>query len=133
MRCDNIGFTSNDALWRQIQSSGKSPYIQSFFLFESKIFDVAAKCDALVCSDDYNALIVVRLLMTAGFRVPEDIAVISFDNSVYCDMSPIPLTSLDGKHKEIGRKAAAKLLNMISGIPESSEMLSWELVKRESS
>ena len=71
-------------------------------------------------------------LLRAGRRIPEDIAVISFDRSAYSDMTPVPLTSLTHPKEEIGRVAARKLLRMIQGKKEHSELLPWTLEERAS-
>ena len=64
--------------------------------------------------------------------MPEDVAVVSFDNSYYSQISPIPITSL--RHREkMGRSAAEELIHILDGAPGRSRALDWELLQRNSS
>ena len=91
-----------------------------------------APCTAVVCYNDQIAAPLMASLLRAGRRVPEDIAVISFDRSVYSDLTPVPLTSLAHPKEEIGRVAARKLLHMLHGRREHPAVLPWTLEERQS-
>ena len=99
---------------------------------ERKILKMLADCTAVVCYNDQIAAPLIASLLRAGRRVPEDIAVISFDRSTYSDLTPVALTSLEHPKEEIGRVAAKKLLRMIKGYREKPEVLSWKLEERDS-
>jgi DNA-binding LacI/PurR family transcriptional regulator len=47
--------------------------------------------------------------------VPEDIALVSFDEPVSADLLDPPMTSLDRHDEELGRIAAAALLRALEG------------------
>ena len=49
-------------------------------------------CTAVVCYNDEIAFHLIRTLLRAGKRVPEDVAVVSFDNSYYSTF-PVSITS----------------------------------------
>lgn len=87
---------------------------------------------AVICHDDAIAHALILALLRAGLRVPEDVAVVSFDNSYYAAMEPIPLTSLACEKKSAGNCAAALLLDMLHGAPPRSLRLGWKLVQRAS-
>lgn len=89
-------------------------------------------CTAVVCYNDEVALQVINLMRTAHRRVPEDLAVVSFDNSYYSEVSPIGITSFTCHKEQIGILAAQKLLSLIDGNPQQSTLLPWTLVERES-
>ena len=89
-------------------------------------------CDALVCCNDEIAYHLIRHLLKAGVRVPEDIAVVSFDNSHYCLLSPVSITSLTHEKHQPGRAAAEALLNLINEKSARSARLSWTLRERAS-
>ena len=89
-------------------------------------------CDALVCSNDEIAYHLIRHLLKAGVRVPEDMAVVSFDNSHYCLLSPVSITSLTHEKHQPGRAAAEALLNLINEKSARSARLSWTLRERAS-
>lgn len=99
---------------------------------EQKILHMLDDCTAVVCYNDQIAAPLMASLLRAGRQIPEEIAIISFDRSAYSDLAAIPLTSLEHPKEEIGRVAAKKLLRMIRGRKERSEILPWRLEERAS-
>ena len=87
---------------------------------------------AVVCYNDEIANLLIRRLLENGIQVPKDVAVVSFDNSYYCQISPVPITSLAHKSNRPGRAAASLLMEIIHGAPPRSIALDWELTIRES-
>lgn len=100
--------------------------------FAGRVLDLAKDSDGMVCNNDYIARAVLKILMEAGKRVPQDIALVSFDNTYLCDYPPISLTSFYGNSFETGKLAALKLKNVLAGKQEESIKLPWVLVERES-
>lgn len=92
-------------------------------------------CDttAVVCYNDEIAFPLINTLLSLGIHVPQDIAVVSFDNSSYSDFCSVKITSLAHGSKHIGRIAAEKLVDMLNGKPTHSEVVKWVLVEKESS
>ncbi len=87
---------------------------------------------AVVCYNDEIAFLLIQELLAMGKKVPEDVAVVSFDNSYYSQISPIPITSL--RHREkMGRTAAEELIQILHGAAGQSRALEWELLERSSS
>jgi LacI family transcriptional regulator len=72
--------------------------------------------DAIVCGSDQIARGVIDALNDLGRRVPEDIAVIGFDNwaPIVTNSRP-PLSSIDMRLEDLGRLAARKLFDAIDG------------------
>lgn len=62
--------------------------------------------DGVFCHNDAIAIGAMRAALDAGFRVPEDIAVVGFDNVRYSRYLHIPLTSVDQRAAELGEVAA---------------------------
>lgn len=89
-------------------------------------------CSAVICQNDEIAYWLIKELHYAGIRVPEDISVVSFDNSYMSDLDSIRITTLSHKSHEMGFMAASTLLRMIQGEPVFSEELSWQLVLKGS-
>jgi GntR family transcriptional regulator of arabinose operon len=87
---------------------------------------------AVVCYNDEAAYRLVQFLLKSGRRVPEDVAVVSFDNSSLSDVSPVRITSLSYEDRNIGRISAAKLIKLINGKTVESEAVPWTLVEKES-
>ncbi|WP_186767127.1 LacI family DNA-binding transcriptional regulator [Devosia ginsengisoli] len=71
--------------------------------------------DAIFGWADYYALEVLSAVRTLGYRVPEDIGVIGYDNSEPCSFTQNNLTSIDQSGREIGRQAVRMLLERIGG------------------
>ena len=71
--------------------------------------------DALFGWADYYALEVLSAVRTLGYRVPEDIGVIGYDNSEPCAFTQNNLTSIDQSGREIGRQSVRLLLERIGG------------------
>jgi LacI family transcriptional regulator len=71
---------------------------------------------SLLAVNDLNALDVMRTCRDAGFRVPEEFAVMGIDDTtIVCDLAAIPLTSIDCNHERQGFEAAALLDRLMSG------------------
>ncbi|MGH3167868.1 MAG: LacI family DNA-binding transcriptional regulator [Trebonia sp.] len=91
--------------------------------------------DAIFCGSDQIARGVSDALRESGRRVPEDIALVGYDNwDVFATTSRPPLTTVDMRLKELGRVAARRLLDSIESSPSRGlELLPCHLVIRESS
>lgn len=88
--------------------------------------------DAIVCYNDDIALQLMAQLAKMEISIPDDLSIISFDNSVYASICHPTLSTLSHPKDAFGRIAAQKLLSMINGETEKSAILPWELVNRES-
>ena len=102
-------------------------------LFTEEHAKKIAECTAVVCYNDEIAFRLIPLLLASGIRVPQDVAVVSFDNSSLSDLSPVKITSLSYGGQNIGHVAAETLLNRIAGKPAQSTSLRWTLVEKDSS
>ena len=89
-------------------------------------------CTAVICYNDELAYALIRTLLAAGSRIPEDYAVVSFDNSHYCTLSPVPITSLAHERHQMGSTAARILLRLMRGNSENGVRLAWSLRERKS-
>lgn len=86
---------------------------------------------AVICQNDEIAYWLIRELDYAGIRVPEDISVVSFDNSYMSDLNAVHITTLSHE-RDLGTVAASALLQMIHGETVFSEELPWELIEKNS-
>ncbi len=95
----------------------------------------APELDAIFCGNDQIARGVADAAREAGRRVPEDIALVGFDNwEVMAAACRPPLTTVDMNLRELGRVAGEKLLDAIDGRPSTGlQLLPCSLVLRESS
>jgi len=74
--------------------------------------------DAVFCGNDQIARGVADAGREAGLRVPEDVALVGFDNwDVIAASCRPPLTTVDMNLRELGRTAGENLLAAIEGPP----------------
>lgn len=70
-------------------------------------------CEALVCYNDEAAVSLAELCIKRGIRIPEDLSLISIDNSELCSLSDVKLTSFEHPKEALGRLAAEHMVRMI--------------------
>lgn len=70
---------------------------------------------AVVGATDTLAMGILQAARARGVRVPDDLAVVSFDEPPYADLLEPPMTSLDRHDEEMGRRAADLLLGALEG------------------
>lgn len=66
---------------------------------------------ALICGNDRIAFGAHQALSAAGLRVPEDVSMVSFDDSELTSSLRPPLTSIATPHRELGRQAVHLLIS----------------------
>ena len=70
---------------------------------------------AIFCFTDNIAAGCVYALLKAGFRIPEDISVVGYNDDDFCKYHPIGLTTVAQPKYEMGKKAAELLLARCQG------------------
>lgn len=92
--------------------------------------------DGLFCLSDGLALGALRELAAAGIRVPDDVAVIGFDNIDESRFSVPSLTTVDAGRAEIARTAVDLLVEQITSkgppLPPRTVNAPFRIVARES-
>jgi DNA-binding LacI/PurR family transcriptional regulator len=68
----------------------------------------------IFCINDYIALGVMRHCLARGLQIPQDLAIIGFDNNPFSQMAPVPLTTISQSAETIGARAAEILLAQIN-------------------
>lgn len=90
--------------------------------------------DAVVAANDQMAIGVLRSFTAAGIRVPEQVAVVGFDDIYHGVGCEPPLTTVHQPMRLLGERACVRLLERIAapGLPHRVELLPTELVLRQS-
>lgn len=89
--------------------------------------------DAIFAGDDRSASGALLALQQAGKRVPEDVAIVGFDDASYARFLTPPLTTVHAPISDSGRKAAEQIIRVIQGkTPDMLTLLPTELVIRDS-
>ncbi len=69
--------------------------------------------DAIVCANNYIALGCVDAVKELGYRIPEDIGIIAFDDYPFSSMIEPPLTVVDINVRDLGLQAGKFLTQII--------------------
>ena len=89
--------------------------------------------DAVFAGDDDLAVSVISALRNAGLNVPEDVAVVGFDDQRYARLLIPPLTTVRAPTEEIGRVAGQQLIKVLRGqVPDCEIVLPTEIIIRQS-
>lgn len=93
----------------------------------------AARPDAVMCYDDKLALELMDALRRLGVRVPDDIGIVGFDGIPFARISNPRLTTVAVPSEEIGRSAAALLIQAVQeGALPDGIVMPVDFVVRES-
>lgn len=104
---------------------------------EAAMRQLLAACpdlDAVFAASDLMAFGALRTLREAGRRVPEDVAVVGFDDAPIARQSDPPLTTVFQPIEEMGRQMAQLLVSRIRGEQRATTtiLLDTELIERAS-
>jgi DNA-binding LacI/PurR family transcriptional regulator/anti-anti-sigma regulatory factor len=80
-------------------------------------------CTALAASTDTCAIAAMRVLQAAGRRVPEDLAIVGYDDIVEAQYTNPPLTTVRSQFDAIGRAAAKQLLAELQDGPAEPRLV----------
>ena len=79
---------------------------------------------AILVSDDILAVALEKVLIELGIRVPEQLSIISFNNSLFAQLTNPPLTSVDINSYQLGIEAASQIINHI----ENPNLLATKII-----
>lgn len=93
------------------------------------------KADGIFCANDTSAVSAIKTLKRKGIRIPEDIAVIGFNNDPVCEIVEPNLSTVDHPAFDMGKYAVLKVLDILNDHNEIAELppLSTKVVVRASS
>ncbi len=101
-----------------------------------KILNMDKLPDGIFASNDVSAVAIMCQLKKAGIRIPDEIAVVGFNNSPVSTVIDPNLSTVDYPGQEMGKVAASTLikkLNNIQDINSNNIVLRHKLIIRESS
>lgn len=85
--------------------------------------------DAFVCYNDQIAMSVCQELTGLGLKIPEDVSVTGYDNSLYA-RGDLTLTTIDHPQEKLGEMAAELLLEKIRHVPEEQSVVERMIAPR---
>ncbi|UFU05870.1 LacI family DNA-binding transcriptional regulator [Ruania halotolerans] len=90
---------------------------------------LASQTRAVLAHSDHHAIQIAEIAQLRGLRVPEDIAVISYDD-VLVAHAAVPLTAVTPPRVELGREALRMLMGRVDGTEEPSSPRHVQLLPR---
>ncbi len=99
-----------------------------------QLLKLTKKPTALFCADDYMAIGAMRRFKEVGLRIPEDIAVIGFDDIELAAYIKPALTTIRQPMTKMGETAARLLLDLVTNKIQTpvQRFMNVELIERES-
>jgi DNA-binding LacI/PurR family transcriptional regulator len=91
------------------------------------------KFDAALCSSDVMALSAIATINDSGMSVPDDIAIVGYDDIGLAQYSSPTLTTVRQNIRWAGRVLVESLLSILKGQAVADTTLSSELIVRQSS
>ena len=89
--------------------------------------------NAVFAGDDDLAVSVISALQSAGLKVPEDVAVVGFDDQHFAKLMVPALTTVHAPTEEVGRVAGQQMLKLLHGQEaDCMSVLPTEIVYRQS-
>ena len=87
----------------------------------TELLDRGVGFDGLFAASDLTALGAIRVLTERGRTVPEEVAVVGFDDVREASLATPPLTTVRQPIEELGTTMARTLLRRLGGTPEAGE------------
>lgn len=99
-----------------------------------RLLSLSERPTAVFTATDLIAIILINEARKVGLKIPEDISVIGFDNTIYAEIADPGLTTIAQPIKELANQSFHQLLQSIekSGVTGRRIMLSPELIERSS-
>lgn len=91
-----------------------------------KLLDEQPSLTAIFAANDTMALGTAGAARDRGFRIPEDLSLVGYDDSPLASANLLRLTTIDGRNEEVGLKAAKALLRRMK---DQTGQVRAELVK----
>ncbi len=134
-RVDGIksAMTAADLDCRQLELI-ETPYAieNAEFAFHA-LMSRAPKTTAVICGNDVLAIGALRAAREMGLRVPNDVSITGFDDLEIASLAEPALTTVHVPHRQMGRRAARMLMQMLNQTGElSSVELQTEIKQRHS-
>ncbi|GHF55902.1 LacI family transcriptional regulator [Amycolatopsis bartoniae] len=102
----------------------------------ARLLGMSPRPTAVFCANDLLALGVLQAMVSAGVRVPDEMAIVGYDDIEFAAAAAVPLTSVRQPAKRLGRTAAELLIAETKGDGEQVEhrqvVFTPELVVRDS-
>ncbi len=116
-------------------ASATAPFESELIAVIQRLLEGGTRPDAIVCSNDLQALVCLRELQHRGWRIPQDISVVGFDDIREAATCQPSLTTVRNPMRQLGLEAAKLILRRIQSpdLPPQRVTLPVSLQLRQSS
>jgi LacI family transcriptional regulator len=116
----------------ELVASGKFDEDEAFAAIQQMVLD-GIEFDAIFAGDDDSAIGAMRALKLGGRHIPQDVAVVGFDDVPFARYLFPALTTVRAPIEQVGREAVRQLVRLMNGQEaEALTLMRTELVIRES-
>jgi DNA-binding LacI/PurR family transcriptional regulator len=89
--------------------------------------------DAIFTSNDEIAVGIIKSAIKLGIKIPDELGVAGFDNSLSSILSPVPITTIRQKKEEVAKEAVEAMIGKLEKNKIKIEkFIEPELIKRDS-
>lgn len=108
------------------------PGLEEAFKQTDNLLNSKFAFDAVLTSEDLSAIGVLKCLLSNNIKVPEDVSVMGFNNSVLSICCTPSLSTVDSRMEDMGRLAVRILHKVLQGeTPKSNTMIDANLILRQ--
>jgi DNA-binding LacI/PurR family transcriptional regulator len=98
-----------------------------------RLLEGPSRPDAIFCWTDFIALEVISIATEIGLSIPDELGIVGYDNTMYCDFAQNGLSSIDQSGELLGLQAARLVIERIKGRAEAEHfVVTPRLVARRS-
>lgn len=123
----DIPIRERNVIWIDTEDMKKAGVLEDCLYYRLE------NCTAVLCYNDEVSCLLIGLCKKWGIRIPEDLSIISIDNSDLATASDVKLTSFAHPREALGRKAAKNMIRMIENpYFDGTFLFDSEVVERSS-
>lgn len=108
-----LAYDPNNVIWFHTEDRKQKPAAAAEMMVNGGCLP-----EGIVCYNDQIAAAVMDVLERKGVRIPEDISVTGYDNSLYAQKGS-GITTIAHPQERLGAMAAELILEKINGVPEA--------------
>jgi DNA-binding LacI/PurR family transcriptional regulator len=97
-----------------------------------KLLERGARFDGIVAASDLIAMGAIHALQERHIKVPEEVAIVGFDDIPAANLTNPPLTTIAQDTRLAGEVLVETVLRQVSGEPAEAKLLKTRLVVRQS-
>lgn len=129
-----LALTSNNIPYRDDYCLSLTSNIEENCIKIQQLLCKEDRPSAILVCDDMYALLLEKEISVKGLRIPQDISLIGFNNSLFSRMTHPQLTCIDINAQQLGMEAASQLIKHIEhpNLYATKIIVPYQFVERES-